>query len=444
MAKKGGKKKGGKGNRKKKGEKREDEMTLKEAMLAFQIQVKEKASEELQFEIRGLKEKNKRYQERNARLKEEQLIHIKTLLRQAKEQEHELEQREVYNSEHVEQALKEKWEAARVAEGQLDELRLKIEETDKEYTEVSAEVEYWSSYRDHGSDEHKTQIRLLNDELDDLQHNFDEMCAHLKRQLDAAKSEVKAHMDQCMAEQKHLASEKAMEHLDASSVQEVHENDWLKNEAEVHRAEEKNLRAALEVLERENLEIISNLLDCRQEDLKISRNFYLTQFTENEILDDSNMLDMDMKQMSVYQKGYDSPSCSTPQQKAIEDRPRSAMQKAVEDKVFSIMSIQEEEEEEEEEHNLEADMIAHQDEYINVYEDKEFLHLGPLEIKLLCVHGEKKQVHPMDARQQIVDGTKPDITVTRPRWPVQTPMIKAALDASSSQANVVTTVKVEQ
>ena len=46
------------------------------------------------------------------------------------------------------------------------------------------------------------------------------------------------------------------------------------------------------------------------------------------------------------------------------------MQKAVEDKVFSIMSIQEEEEEEEEEHNLEADMIAHQDEYINVYEDK--------------------------------------------------------------------------
>ena len=58
----------------------------------------------------------------------------------------------------------------------------------------------------------------------------------MKRQLDAAKSEVKAHMDQCMAEQKHLASEKAMEHLDASSVQEVHENDWLKNEAEVHRS----------------------------------------------------------------------------------------------------------------------------------------------------------------------------------------------------------------
>ena len=42
-------------------------------------------------------------------------------------------------------------------------------------------------------------------------------------------------MDKCMAEQKHLASEKAMEMLDPASVQEVLENDWLKNEAAAHR-----------------------------------------------------------------------------------------------------------------------------------------------------------------------------------------------------------------
>ena len=38
-----------------------------------------------------------------------------------------------------------------------------------------------------------------------------------------------------MAEQKFLASEKAMEQLDSASVQEVHENEWLKHEAMVHR-----------------------------------------------------------------------------------------------------------------------------------------------------------------------------------------------------------------
>jgi len=56
----------------------------------------------------------------NERLRDEQFLHVKTLLRQAKEQELELEQRQVYNSEHVEQALKEKWEAARVEEEVLD------------------------------------------------------------------------------------------------------------------------------------------------------------------------------------------------------------------------------------------------------------------------------------------------------------------------------------
>ena len=57
---------------------------------------------------------------KNEQLKEEQLLHIKTLLRQAKDQEVELEQQEVFNSEHVEQALRDKWDAARYEENQLD------------------------------------------------------------------------------------------------------------------------------------------------------------------------------------------------------------------------------------------------------------------------------------------------------------------------------------
>nr|CAB3228728.1 coiled-coil domain-containing protein 83-like [Phallusia mammillata] len=433
MAKKGKKKGKGGGKAKKKSGKREDEMSLKEAIMAFQIQVKEKTSEELQFEIKGLKEKNKRYQERNARLKDEQFIHIKTLLRQAKEQEQELEQKEVYNSEHVEQALKEKWDAGRTEEESLDELRLKIARTDQDYGQLRAEVDFWTSYKSFGADEHKTQIHLLETELEDMQTNFDDMCAHLKKQLDAAKMEVKSHMDRCMAEQKYLASEKAMGKLDPISVQEVHENEWLKNEAEIHRAQEQHLRERLEDLERENLEIISELLDCRQEDLKISRNFYMTQFVDNDALIDENMADMDLKQMSVYKDGGSTPDVFTPAQMAIEDRPRSAMQAAVEDKVFSIMPPQEELDEDEEEENDED-----QDAY-NLEKDMEYLHLGPLEVKLLCVTGEKKPIYEMDAREEIVDGTRPDLTVTRPRWPVQTPMLRAALEITPSDVTLPST-----
>ena len=39
----------------------------------------------------------------------------------------------------------------------------------------------------------------------------------------------------------------------------------------IFRNDEKELLATLDRLERENLDIISNLLDCRQADLKISR-----------------------------------------------------------------------------------------------------------------------------------------------------------------------------
>ena len=36
----------------------------------------------------------------------------------------------------------------------------------------------------------------------------------------------------------------------------------------------------------------------------------------------------------------------------------------------------------------------------------------------------------MDASLEIKDGSKADITVTRPRWPIETPMMRAALGTS--------------
>ena len=56
------------------------------------------------------------------------------------------------------------------------------------------------------------------------------------------------------------------------------------------------------------------------------------------------------------------------------ERPKSAMQKAVEDKVFSIKLddvVESEDEEVDDDGKIfEEELIAHQDESINVYEDK--------------------------------------------------------------------------
>jgi len=62
---------------------------------------------------------------------------------------------------------------------------------------------------------------------------------------------------------------------------------------------------------------------------------------------------------------------------------------------------------------------------------QEFLHLGPLEVKLLCVTGQKKPIHSLDAGLQIVDGSKSDVTVTRPVWPIHPSMIRSAVQSPS-------------
>lgn len=54
------------------------------------------------------------------RLKEEQLHHIKTLLKQAKERDKELEEISVVNKEQVEVSLKDKWKCSKEQDQELE------------------------------------------------------------------------------------------------------------------------------------------------------------------------------------------------------------------------------------------------------------------------------------------------------------------------------------
>ncbi|MGH0155324.1 UNVERIFIED_CONTAM: hypothetical protein FKN15_029322 [Acipenser sinensis] len=104
---------------KKKKSAKDDQMTLAEAYVGFQIQLKEKEVEEFESEVKTLEEKNQRYNQRE-HLKEEQLGHIQTLLKQAKDQERELEHKEVVSKEQVEQALQDHWELEKTKEREIE------------------------------------------------------------------------------------------------------------------------------------------------------------------------------------------------------------------------------------------------------------------------------------------------------------------------------------
>lgn len=417
--KKGGKKKGkksGGGGKKGKGGEREDQMTVREAVMALDIQRKERAVEDLMYEIKGLDEKNKRHQGRNERLKEEQEIHIKNLIRQAKEVEAARDESRSYSCTDVELAMREVWARQKLEEEEIYNLGVSIDKTDRDYQEMFQQVEMWRAYRDVGAKHHSDQIKLLQFDLESMNKNFDNHCTHLQRQLDISKNEITAEMEECMQEQKHEASERAMQLMDTNGVQEIHENEWLKTEAEIHRKEVANIRKIVENLELENIRLISELVDCQVEDLKIHRNFADVSFEKEN--DDNDV--MNMKALSIYAPDYKSPT-GTPSRaitSGIERRPKSALLQAIEDKIFSIETSHSDdesfEEEEEDEHIL---------------EQQKYLHLGPLELKLLCVAGEQKPIHPIDSRIQVVSGRTADTTVTRPVWPISSTMLQSVQES---------------
>ncbi|XP_019644885.1 PREDICTED: coiled-coil domain-containing protein 83-like [Branchiostoma belcheri] len=446
--KKGGGKKGKKGKKKSGKGGGEENMTLREAILAFQIEVKNKAVEEFVAEINGLEDKNRRHKERNNRLKDEQALHIRTLLKQAKERDKELEQETVVGREKVDSTMKDKWKAIRNEDKSVEDLKTEIEEREKELADQTKVVEYWRKYRDEGQHEHAKQIRLLEQELQDMQVNFDEMASHLQRSLDLAKEKISNYMDLTLQQQRENASERAMTHLDKHSAQEVKDNDWLKHEAELHREEVRTLRKFVEVLEKENLTILSQLFECRIEDLKISRNFYLTQFSDSDALDDqTGMLEMDLAQLAIgktpvdkLRPDYGSESTSSAGSDR-RSRPRSAVVRAVEERVFAIKargeegesdSSEEEEEEGEEvfaEHTDGRDMDV-LDNYLFFEEEdfEDYLQLGPLELKLLNVTGTKKPLHrPAKPSQEDIASGLTATPASQKRWPVTQEMMQTVL-----------------
>ncbi|KAG8453068.1 hypothetical protein GDO86_004762 [Hymenochirus boettgeri] len=168
---------GKKGKKKKEGSRGsgEKKMTFAEALLAYQIQMRESAIDELRAEVKQTEEKNSRYKDRNERLKQEQTGHIKTLLSEAKVQEKELAKKEVINREQVDLAIKEKWEYCQEKERLIEEIRCRINLLKRTITEKQSERDYWAKYKNVGSKDHAKQIYLLGAEINHNKQNFSEI-----------------------------------------------------------------------------------------------------------------------------------------------------------------------------------------------------------------------------------------------------------------------------
>ncbi|XP_042711919.2 coiled-coil domain-containing protein 83 isoform X4 [Chrysemys picta bellii] len=145
------------------GQFKEARSSFPEALLAFQIQIKEEAIDQLLFELKQLKEKNKKYHERNDYLKEEQLGHIRSLLSNLKIQDKELEQKEVVTRDDVEAAMREKWQYVKDQELLLKEYYRHTLETTKEKMDRLVEKQM------NEKKEWATEVEMYRKEVSDLE-----------------------------------------------------------------------------------------------------------------------------------------------------------------------------------------------------------------------------------------------------------------------------------
>ncbi|KAM9034536.1 coiled-coil domain-containing protein 83 [Sarcophilus harrisii] len=255
----------------------ETKAPVSEALLEYYCQIKEDAIERLMVQVRKLRDKNLKSHERNARLKSEQLWHIKNLLSDLTEEQKKAEAATVVTREEVEEALKQKWKFIKDQEQNLKDMRLQISNAEKTFLEKLGEREYWEEYKNVGSEQHAKLINSLENDISLVKENTRKMSEYYRASLDETRKRISSNTLKQMVEKKELATQNAVKNIDKRSNREILENDWLKKEVELHKKEVAELEHAIHHLEEENLLLISQLFDCRLADLKINRPLFLTQ-----------------------------------------------------------------------------------------------------------------------------------------------------------------------
>lgn len=403
-------------------------MTAKEAILGYQIGIIEKKLEDVMYETRGWEEKNKKLTDRNTTLLDEQEVLIKHLLEQAKIADQYFSEEEIKRREDVILCMKDKWDRQRELEREIEGVKKQIASVEEEIRLVQKEVDYCKNYRDVEQHKNKKRINLLEADIEDMEASFQEMKTHLERSNERSKNEISSRTENMLDKQKDLATQKAISKLDKYSQREVLDNEWLTREVNLHRKDTEALREKVEGLEKGNLEIMAELFECKIEDLKISRKFFLTQFEENENLEETGVLEMDLGNLSINDRSaskqmvlYDSGDGDGAVYKPVV-RPKSATQRAVEEKVFSLargMTVESDEDSD----NVSDDTELLDNMFFEEEDWNDYLQLGKVELKLLNVTGQQMPIHvpiqPSEAEIQAKQ-CNPDT------WPVTQPMLKQA------------------
>ncbi|KAM6099722.1 coiled-coil domain-containing protein 83 isoform 2-T2 [Theristicus caerulescens] len=373
---------------KKKEEKPEEQLTepesaFPEALLEFQIETKEAAIDRFLFDLKQVEKKNKEYHERNDLLKEEQQAHIRRILTQIEEVEKEQDEKEVVTREDVEEALKAKWQYVKDKEQLLKDLRSQIEETGQRLSVKQSERDYWLEYKNVGSKIQANKIMNLEKDIKEVKDDLHRATEHYRNALKAVKEENDRLVEKHMKLSKEQAPEKAVRYLDKNSRREIEENEWLKEEVKMYQKEVSDLKASIQLLEEENICLVTKLIDSRLQNLGVPRHLFLTQAAGLQDEFPKDEMKVEYREYAAKTDGDESLRCATvPRQK------KKAFPK-IQSKAENEKPQDSDEELWEKSFTPTLDGLLHEDEK----DFQEYLKLGPLETKLMCVVGRAMPIH---------------------------------------------------
>nr|XP_054097367.1 coiled-coil domain-containing protein 83 isoform X2 [Callithrix jacchus] len=365
---------------------KEVKLPTSEALLDYQCQIKENAAERFMFQIKTLREKNQKYHERNSHLKEEQIWHIRHLLKELSEEK--AEGLPVVTRENVEEAMKEKWKFERDQEKNLKDMRIQISNAEKLFLEKLGEKEYWEEYKNVGSEQHAKLITSLQNDINTVKENAEKMSEHYKVTLEDSRKKIVKETLLQLDQKKEWATQNAVKLIDKGSYLAIWENDWLKKEVAIHRKEVEELQNAIHKLEEENLVLIDQLFNCRLVDLKIPRRLYLTQAAGLEVPPEEMSLELPETHTEKSELQPIKAESGNTMHSSDEIRTlHLSHEKSITD--LQYVKTVEEESSCTESGDTDVKYLLYEDEK----DFKDYVNLGPLGVKLMSVESKKMPIH---------------------------------------------------
>ncbi|NXR09852.1 CCD83 protein, partial [Semnornis frantzii] len=174
----------------------------------------------------------------------------------------------VVTRDDVEESLKTKCQYIKDKELLLKDLHSQIEETEQRLLAKQKERDYWLEYKNV---ERKVQaIRVINlgKDIKEVKDDFNRAKEHYRKALEAVQEENDRVLEQHMELSKEQALENAVRYLDKKICREIEENAWLKEEVKLYQKEVSDLKASVQLLEEENICLVTKLVDSRLQNLR--------------------------------------------------------------------------------------------------------------------------------------------------------------------------------